>query len=62
MQPDYHPRLRVVLPAPFVMPDNGNYLASYLASGDEDILGMKDPPTSVLSPAQFVRLWESNLL
>jgi hypothetical protein len=44
------------------MPDNGNYLASYLASGDEDILGMKDPPTSVLTPAQFVRLWESNLL
>ncbi len=30
--------------------------ASYLVSGDEDILGMEDPPVSVLNPAQFVRL------
>ena len=36
--------------------------ASYLVSGDEDILGMKEPPRSVLSPAQFVKLWERNLL
>jgi putative PIN family toxin of toxin-antitoxin system len=36
--------------------------ASYLVSGDEDVLGTKDPPTPVLTPAQFVRLWESNLL
>lgn len=36
--------------------------ASYLISGDEDILGMKDAPTSVLTPAQFVKLWESGLL
>lgn len=36
--------------------------ASYLVSGDEDILGMEDPPTPVLTPAQFVKIWESNLL
>ncbi len=36
--------------------------ASYLISGDEDILGMEDPPVSVLGPAQFVRLWEAGLL
>lgn len=35
--------------------------ATYLVSGDEDILGMKDPPVSTVTPAQFVRLWESNL-
>lgn len=36
--------------------------ASYLVSGDEDILGIKDPPTPVLTPVQFVKLWLSNLL
>ena len=36
--------------------------ASYVVSGDEDVLGMEDPPVSVLSPAQFVRLWEAHLL
>jgi len=36
--------------------------ASYLVSGDEDVLGMKDPPIPVLTPAQFVKLWESDLL
>ena len=36
--------------------------ASYLVSGDEDILGMEDPPVPVLGPAQFVRLWEAELL
>jgi len=36
--------------------------ASYLVSGDEDILGMEDPPVPVLGPAQFVRLWEAGLL
>lgn len=36
--------------------------ASYLVSGDEDMLGMKDPPVEVLSPSQFVKLWDSNLL
>ncbi|MBA2440892.1 MAG: PIN domain-containing protein [Rubrobacter sp.] len=36
--------------------------ASYLVSGDGDILGMEDPPVSVLGPAQFVRLWEAGLL
>lgn len=36
--------------------------ASYLVSGDEDILGMEDPPVSVLGPAQFVRLWKARLL
>lgn len=36
--------------------------ASYLVSGDEDLLEMEDPPVPVLSPAQFVRLWEARLL
>ncbi len=36
--------------------------ASYLVSGDEDILGMEDPPVPILGPAQFVRLWEAGLL
>ena len=36
--------------------------AAYLVSGDEDILGMKDPPVSPVTPAQFVKLWDSNLL
>lgn len=36
--------------------------ALYLVSGDEDILGMDDPPVPVLSPAQFVRLWWAGLL
>lgn len=36
--------------------------ASYLISGDEDILHMDDPPVSVLDPSQFVRLWEAGLL
>ncbi len=35
--------------------------ASYLVSGDEDILEMEHPPVPVLSPAQFVRLWEARL-
>jgi uncharacterized protein len=36
--------------------------ASYLLSGDQDILGMEDSPVVPVSPAQFVRLWESKLL
>ncbi len=36
--------------------------ASYLVSGDEDILGIEDPPVPVLSPTQFVRLWKAQLL
>jgi uncharacterized protein len=36
--------------------------ASFLVSGDEDILGVEDPPVPVLGPAQFVRLWEAGLL
>jgi len=36
--------------------------ASYLVSGDEDILGMDDPPVRVLNPAQFVGLWLAGLL
>jgi predicted nucleic acid-binding protein len=36
--------------------------ASYLVSGDDDILGMEDPPVGVLGPTQFVRLWEARLL
>ncbi len=36
--------------------------ASYLVSGDGDILGMEDPPVPVLGPSQFVRLWEARLL
>lgn len=35
--------------------------ASYLVSGDEDILKMENPPVPVLSPTQFVRLWEARL-
>ncbi|WP_166178552.1 putative toxin-antitoxin system toxin component, PIN family [Rubrobacter tropicus] len=36
--------------------------ASYVVSGDDDILQMSDPPVPVLGPAQFVRLWEAGLL
>jgi putative PIN family toxin of toxin-antitoxin system len=36
--------------------------ASYLVSGDEDILGIGDPPVTVLNPAQFVGLWRAGLL
>ncbi len=36
--------------------------ASYLVSGNDDILGMENPPVSVLGPTQFVRLWEARLL
>lgn len=36
--------------------------ASYLVSGDGDILGMEGPPVPVLRPAQFVSLWEAGLL
>lgn len=36
--------------------------ASYLVSGDEDILRMDDPPITVLNPAQFVGLWRAGLL
>lgn len=36
--------------------------ASYLVSGDDDILRMEDPPVLVLGPTQFVRLWEARLL
>ncbi len=36
--------------------------AAYVVSGDDDVLGMKDPPVPVLNPAQFVRLWEARLL
>ncbi len=36
--------------------------ASYLVSGDGDILGMDDPPVTVLNPAQFVGLWQAGLL
>lgn len=36
--------------------------ASYLVSGDEDILKMENPPVPVLGPSQFVRLWEAKLL
>ncbi len=35
--------------------------ASYLVSGDDDILEMEDPPVPVLGPTQFVRLWEARL-
>lgn len=31
--------------------------ASYLVGGDEDILGMDDPPVKVLNPARFAKLW-----
>ena len=36
--------------------------ASYLISGDEDILKMENPPVPVVGPTQFVRLWEARLL
>lgn len=36
--------------------------ASYLVSGDGDILDMEEPPVTVLDPSQFVRLWEASLL
>ena len=36
--------------------------AAYMISGNEDVLGMEDPPVPVLNPAQFVRLWEARLL
>lgn len=36
--------------------------ASYLVSGDDDVLEMDDPPVSVLDPSQFVRLWKASLL
>jgi putative PIN family toxin of toxin-antitoxin system len=36
--------------------------AAYIVSGDDDVLGMGDPPVQVLGPAQFVRLWEARLL
>ena len=36
--------------------------ASYLISGDKDILGMEDPPVPVLGRAQFVCLWQAGLL
>lgn len=36
--------------------------ASYLVSGDRDILEMDDPPVTALNPAQFVRLWQAGLL
>lgn len=36
--------------------------ASYLVSGDRDILNMEEPPVTVLDSSQFVRLWEAGLL
>jgi uncharacterized protein len=36
--------------------------AAYVVSGDDHMLGMEDPPVPVLNPAQFVRLWEAQLL
>ena len=36
--------------------------ASYLVSGDDDILKMEEPPVPVLDPTQFLRLWEAQLL
>lgn len=36
--------------------------ATYLVSGDADILGMKNPPVRPVTPAQFIGLWESHLL
>jgi predicted nucleic acid-binding protein len=35
--------------------------ASYPVSGDKDILKMENPPVPILSPTQFVRLWEARL-
>ena len=36
--------------------------ASYLVSGDDDLLEMNNPPVRVLNPAPFVRLWRGGLL
>lgn len=36
--------------------------ASYLVSGDGDVLDMEDPPVTVLDSSQFVRLWDAGLL
>lgn len=36
--------------------------ASYLISGDSDILEMQNPPVRVLDASQFVGLWEAGLL
>jgi putative PIN family toxin of toxin-antitoxin system len=36
--------------------------ASYLVSGDRDILEMSDPPVTILNQAQFVGLWRAGLL
>ncbi len=36
--------------------------ATYLVSGDNDILAMDSPPVQVVNPAQFFRLWEAGLL
>ena len=36
--------------------------AAYMASGDDPVLEMEDPPVPVLNPAQFVSLWEAGLL
>ncbi len=36
--------------------------ASYLISGDDDILAMDSPPVQVLTPAQFIRLWKAGIL
>lgn len=36
--------------------------ASYLVSGDGDILDMERPPVRVLDSSQFVRLWQAGLL
>ena len=36
--------------------------ASYLVSGDRDILEMSNPPVTILNPAQFVGLWRAGLL
>lgn len=36
--------------------------ASYLISGDSDILDMQNPPVRVLDASQFISLWEAGLL
>ncbi|WP_119070031.1 putative toxin-antitoxin system toxin component, PIN family [Rubrobacter indicoceani] len=36
--------------------------ASYLISGDSNILDMQNPPVGVLDASQFVRLWKAGLL
>jgi uncharacterized protein len=36
--------------------------ASYLVSGDRDILEKSAPPVTILNPAQFVGLWRAGLL